>query len=111
MSELYNLDTGITITPYISVNTDQDLTKVTQRTLDGQYYVQIIGDPAALVNLDVYVSETGKALLMQADATANLLHVMSSKGTFQGRILERGTWEKINRAYYHTTLKLGVVAS
>jgi uncharacterized protein (UPF0254 family) len=111
MSDLYNLDTSTDITPYVSVNTDQDVIKVTNRTLDGQYYVQIIGSPAALVNLDVCVDDAGKALLMQADADANLLRVTSSKGIFQGRILECGSWAKIGSTYYETTVKLGVVSS
>lgn len=111
MTELRNLDTDQRISQYVNPLNDQDVIKVTHRTLDGQHYVQLIGSPAAIVEMDVYVDLPGKALLLQADAAGNLLLVSSSKGSFQGRILERGSWSKVGTAWFKTTLKLGVVTS
>lgn len=111
MTELYNLDTEVSITPYINVNLDQEVTRVVNKTLDGQYYVQIIGNPASYVTIDIYANDAAKVLIMQAEANVNLLRATSEKGVFQGRILDRSTWEKVGLTFFKTTIKLGVVPS
>lgn len=109
MSELYNVTASTLITDAVNINTDQDIVRVTQRTLDGQYYTQIIGDPAPVANITAWVNKAGKTFLMQAEAAGDMLRVVGSDGeTIKGTIIDRGSWDAIGCGYYSVTIKLGV---
>ena len=109
-THLYDSDADVLITTYINaVIPDQELVKITHQTLDGRYYVQILGDASSFINFDVYVDDTGKDAVLTANANGDLLYAICERGNYQGRILEVGSWEEVGQTYYKTTIKMGMV--
>lgn len=109
MRQIYDVDSDTVITDLFNVNDDQNVIKVAHQTLDGQYYVQLIGSAAKIVNVDFLVDKAGKTAVLNADANGDLIQITTSDETIQGRILECGDWGKVGYNYFSSTFKLGVV--
>ena len=109
MSRLFNRDTDIEITQFVSLNEKQDVIRTIHNTLDGQQHIQRIGEPTISYELTLYVNEQGKQLLMQAEDVASLLEVKVKNGTYYGRIIELKEFKKLTAQYYEVTATLSKV--
>lgn len=106
MAELLNNDTNDIITAFISLNTGQEVIRIIHKTLVGKQYIQRIGSPAITYLATVYVNESGKEILMQAEDTGALLKITVKNGVYYGRIIELKEFEKLPAGYYKTTITL-----
>ena len=106
MAELLNNDTSELITGFINLESKQELTRITQKTLDGRHYIQRIGSPAIIYTVIAYVTPQGKTKLMQAEDTGELLKATVNSGIYFGRIIDLSDFEKLTSGYYKVTISL-----
>ena len=108
MAELKNVETAEIITPYVSLDTRQEVTRIIHKSLDGKQYIQRIGNPVITYLISVYVNESGKEKLMHAEDSGALLSVTVKSGEYVGRIIELKEFEKLPAGFYKTTAALAV---
>ena len=106
MAVLLNMDTNEEITPFISISSKQEATKIVQKTLDGATHIQRIGQPNISFEITAYVDEVGKEKLMYAEDKSSLLQAELEKGVFLGRITSLKDFENVTRSYYKTVITL-----
>jgi len=109
MAKLINRDTNEEITSYVSLMERQEVIRAIHNTLDGNQYIQRIGTPIISYELTLYVDESGKRLLMQAEDLASLLEVQVKNGTYFGRIMELKDFKKLPAEYYEVSATLSSV--
>ncbi len=109
MALLLNRNTGEEITSFVSLLEKQEVIRTIHNTLDGQQYIQRIGEPTISYELTLYVNEQGKQLLMQAENAASLLEARVKLGIFFGRIIKLSDFKKLTAQYYEVTATLSKV--
>lgn len=107
MASLKNADTNEEITKFVSLNEKQEVIRIIHKTLDGAAHIQRIGEPSKSYELNLYVNEQGKQMLMQADDTEALLEATVKSGVYTGRIIELKDFEKMIGGYYKVGVTLG----
>lgn len=103
MALLKNLDTGKSITKFVSIKSSQELTRSVHQLLDGNQYIQIIGNPAVVYEIVAYVKTAEKGELMKAEAAANQMQVKVKSGTYLGRIIELKFSERLAGDWWEAT--------
>ena len=106
MAMLTNSDTDEKITKFVSVDTGQSVIRATQEMLDGQVYIQRIGNPTVTYTVIAYVDRNGKSLLMKAEDTADLLKASVKHGIYLGRITSLKFSERMVGDWFKATLVL-----
>jgi len=109
MAQLKNLDTNTVITKYVSFNKTQELTLATHTALDGTEYLTRFGAPVYSYELEVYVDNAGKDLLMSAADLLNELEVKVRIGIFKGRIKSMDNFDLQVYGWYKTKVILSAV--
>ncbi len=109
MAYLKNKDTGKLVTKYVSFRKTQDLTLTVQTALDGTEYLTRFGSPVYSYELEAYVNDAGKQLLMEAFDRLDLLEVSVRLGTYTGRIKSMGTFDLQYYGWYKVALILSSV--
>ena len=108
MNGLYQTGASVPFTRYIRVIPQQDVIRVTNRTLDGQLHVQTIGDPANQLIIETQVDNTGRAILESLSANMTTFTIECDEGTYTGRIMDLGSFSKPIRGHYRTTITVAV---
>ena len=108
MAYLKNTETDVQITRFISLTTKQEVIRIVQQTLDGAKHIQRIGRPASSIELTLFTDETGKEQLMAAEDSGVLLEASASSGSYPGRIIQLGVFEKLAAGYYKVTATLAM---
>ena len=106
MASLKNVDTKEEITKFVSINEKQEVIRIIHKTLDGVQNIQRIGEPLIGYELNLYVNEQGKQMLMQTEDTGALLEVTVRSGIYSGRITELKDFEKMIGGYYKVVVTL-----
>ena len=109
MAYLKNKDTGKLITKFVSFQKTQDLTLTVQTALDGTEYLTRFGSPVYSYELEAYVNDAGKQLLMDAFDRLDLMEVSVRLGTYTGRIKSLGTFDLQYYGWYKVELTLSSV--
>lgn len=107
MASLKNADTNEEITKFVSLNEKQEVIRIIHKTLDGASHIQRIGEPSKSYELNLYVNERGKQMLMGAEDLGVLLEVTVQSGVYCGRITELKDFEKMIGGYYKIVVTLG----
>ena len=100
MAYLKDKDTNAFITKYVNFNKTQELNLTVQTALDGTEYLTRFGSPVYSYELELYVNEAGKQLLMRSFDTLDLMEVKVRIGTFQGRIKSLDKFDEIYFGWY-----------
>ena len=108
MNGLYQTGNSAPFTRFIRVVPQQDIIRITNRTLDGQLHVQTIGNPVTNLIIETQVDNTGRAILESLSANMTTFTIECDEGTYTGRIMELGTFSKPIRGHYRTTLTVAV---
>lgn len=88
MAELYDVTRSLSITPIVtSIDDAQEVTRVVSKSLSGQTYIQVIGNPVKSYTVTCAVTTTGKEALRIAEAQCDMLRVTVSRGTYYGYVL------------------------
>ena len=106
MATLIAAESGALITRFVTLRSSQEVLLTVQTTLDGTEYLTRFGAPVVTYELEVYVNETGKALLEAAADSLELLSVTVRRGTYTGRIKSIGSFEPQVHGWYKNTLLL-----
>ena len=106
MAYVKNRDSGILITRYVNFKKNQDVNLTVKTALDGTEYMTRFGQPVCTYELELFVNETGKELLMQAADTLAQIEVSVRIGTFAGRIKDLSNFEQQYYGWYKTTALL-----
>lgn len=107
MAYLKFKDSGILITRYVNFNKQAEAPLSVQTALDGTEYLTRFGSPVLSYELELYVNEAGKNLLMNAADTLAELEVGVRIGSFTGRIKSLGSFEE----HYYGWYKVDAVLS
>ena len=99
MALLKNIVTNEEITKFVSLNEKQEVIRIVHKTLDGTQHIQRIGEPTKSYELNLYVNEQGKQMLMQAEDTGALLEATVKSGVYSGRIIEIKDFERLIAGY------------
>lgn len=87
MAELYNVSADRFITSLVGICEEvQTVNRITSQSIDGNTYIQIVGNPVKTYNVTACVRRSEKALLEQAEANCDLLRIIMSHGVYYGRI-------------------------
>ena len=108
MNGLYQAGASVPFTRLVRITPQQDSLKIINRTLDGQQHVQIIGEPAKSLNIDVQVDRAGRLILEALDRTGGTFTIKDDPDAYTGRILDLGQFTKPIRGHYRTTLTVAV---
>ena len=100
MAYLKNTGTNKLITKYVSFQKAQELTLTVQTALDGTEYLTRFGEPVYSYELEAYVDNAGKELLMAAFDGMDLLEVSVRAGTYTGRIKSLGDFDEQYYGWY-----------
>lgn len=106
MAYLKNTESGVLITRFVNFNKTQEVNLTVKTALDGTEYLTRFGDPVYSYELELFVNDAGKELLMQAADTLAKLEVGVRIGTFTGRIKDLGSFEQQYYGWYKTTAVL-----
>lgn len=106
MTLLKNEDTGVSITRFVTLEEKQEVIRTVWQTLDGATYMQRYGEPNVTYDITAYVDPTGKQALMAAEDEASLLKIVCKRGTFYGRIVELGKFDRLAGDWFKTELTL-----
>ena len=110
MAYLKNQETGDLITRYVNFNKTQEVTLTVQTALDGTEYLTRFGSPVYAYELELFVNDAGKELLMTAFDQLSLLEVSVRLGTFTGRIKNLGEFEQQYYGWYRVDVILSSVS-
>lgn len=83
---LKNETTGTVITDYCWISTNQDVTQVSSKALDGTVYLQIIGAPSVSIIAEIVLPVSMKPTLENSHASGALMSVGSESEKQYGRI-------------------------
>lgn len=86
MAQLYDETERVIITDLVEVEQSQDVTKIQDFDLAGNFHIQIIGKPAISYNVNAYITRKGKSALETAEANGNLISVTVQRGTYYGTL-------------------------
>ncbi len=109
MALLLNRDTNEEITRFVNLQEKQEVIRTIHSTLDGQQYIQRIGEPTISYELKLYITEDGKRLLSQAEDAGSLLEARVQTGIFFGRIIKLSDYKKLTVQYYEVAATLSKV--
>ena len=95
MTGLYSATNDL-ITRYVNVVPKKDTIKVENRLLDGTFHVQTIGTSADLLDVKLQaVSESVRARIDTAEATAEEVRIIFGNRYWDGIIRTSLSWEKV----------------
>jgi hypothetical protein len=95
MTGLYSATNDL-ITRYVNVVPKKDTIKVENRLLDGTFHVQTIGTSADLLDVKLQaVSESVRARIDTAEATAEEVRIVFDNMYWEGIIRAPLSWEKV----------------
>jgi len=106
MAFLKNTATGELITRYLNCKTVQQVNLTVQTSLDGTEYLTRFGSPVLHCELELLLTEAGKNLLMQAEASLDELLISVRAGNYLGRILSVGEYSSVSYGWYRVTVIL-----
>ena len=87
---LYDVDNNL-ITPYLQATPGSDTIKVVNRLLNGQYHIQVIGEPAPVLRCSVIVNNgTAKDIIDTAHGSGVYLKAVSRGKYWIGPIMDDG---------------------
>lgn len=104
MNGLYLIGQSQPFTRLVRITPQQDTTRITNRTLDGKYHVQILGEPARTLIIEVAITNEGRLILEGLNANGGLFKVVDDGAIYEVRILDLGEFAKPIRGLYQTTL-------
>ena len=110
MSYLKNAVTNTLITRFVSFRKNQEVIRTVQTALDGTEYLVRFGSPTVHYELTLYVDETGKAAMMNAEDSVPLLECSVKQGVFTGRIIELGDFDYLAAGWYKVEATLAAVS-
>jgi len=110
MSYLKNAETSEIITCFVSFRKTQDVIRTVQTALDGTEYLTRFGSPTVHYELTLYVNESRKTALMDAEDNVPLLECSVNQGVFTGRIVELGSFDYQAAGWYKVTATLAAVS-
>jgi len=106
MTELKDMDSGIVITPFVSLKEKQEVIRTLHKTLDGRQLISRFGNPAVSYDVTVYVKEEGRQALFTAEDELSLLKVTLGNKIYYGRITKLSDFNRISREYYKAEVTL-----
>lgn len=106
MTELKDMDSGIVITPFVSLKEKQEALRTIHRTLDGRQLISRFGAPAVSYTLAVFVKEAGRQALFRAEDQLSLLKVTLGDKAYFGRLIKLSDFERVSREYFKADVTL-----
>ena len=106
MTELKDIDSGIVITPFVSLKEKQEVIRTLHKRLDGRQLVSRFGEPAVSYDITVYVKEEGRQALFIAEDELSLLKVTLGNRVYYGRIAKLSDFDRISREYFKAEITL-----
>lgn len=93
--KLKNTQTGATISDHCWALTRQEVNRVKNTALDGTVYMQIIGTPAKVIDVEGEVYDGKLDLLRVAEQSGVILSLSNDEETWYGRITDLQEGRKI----------------
>jgi len=84
--------------------------KVTNTTLGGDLYMQVLGDPIKVVHVTVFGDEDICEAISECEAAATAVEVQWDDRWARGRIIEAPKWSESAFRYYVSTLGIYVTS-
>ena len=106
MSMLYDVTSSTCLSKYVRFETEQEISQIVSRSLDGTAYIQTVGEPQKNYNGSVFVTRAEKNLLLAAHATGDLIRIDVRHGTYYGRITSLKFGERLPCDYFEATVTL-----
>ena len=106
MSMLYDLTSGTCLSKYVRFETEQEVSQIVSKSLDGTVYIQTVGEPQKNYNGSVFVTRAEKDLLWAAHATGDLIRIDVRHGTYYGHITSLKFGECLPCDYFEATVTL-----
>ncbi len=100
MAYLKNKETGRIITRYVSFRDNEERVLTIQTALDGTEYLTRFGKPVRHYELELYLDDKGKELLLAAADMLALLEISARQGTFEGRIISLSEFEILTAHHF-----------
>ena len=106
MSMLYDVTTGTCVSRYVRFETEQELSQIVSKSLDGTVYIQTVGEAQKCHSGSVFVTRAEKSLLSAAHASGDLMRIEVRHGTYYGRIISLKIGERLPCDYFEATITL-----
>ncbi len=106
MSMLYDVTTSTCVSRYVRFETEQEVSQIVSKSLDGTVYIQTVGEPQKSHTGSVFVTRVEKALLLAAHAAGDLMRINVRHGTYYGRIISLKIGERLPCDYFEATITL-----
>ena len=69
MTMLYDVTSSTCLSKYVRFETEQEVSQIVSKSLDGTVYIQIVGEPQKNYNGSVFVTRAEKDLLLKNGQT------------------------------------------
>ena len=106
MSMLYDVTSDTCLSKYVRFETEQEVSQIVSKSLDGTVYIQTVGEPQKNYNGSVFVTRAEKDLLLAAHAAGDLMHIEVGHGTYYGRITALKFGERLPCDYFEATVTM-----
>ena len=106
MSMLYDVTTSTCVSQYVRFESEQEVSQIVSKSLDGTVYIQTVGEPQKNHTGSVFVTRAEKTALMTAHANGDLMRIEVRHGAYYGRIISLKFGERLPRDYFEATVTL-----
>lgn len=101
---------GSRVTRFIRVTPQSNVTRITNKLLDGSLHIQILGSASTTLNIDLFVDAGGRQTIDAAEASGAIVSIYNETGDYTGIIVDKKDWIKPAEGLYETTLTLSIEA-
>jgi len=101
---------GSRVTRFIRVTPQSNVTRITNKLLDGSLHIQIIGSASNTLNIDLFVDAAGKQTIDAAEASGTTVSIYNETGDYNGIIVDKKDWIKPAEGLFETSIILSIEA-
>lgn len=100
---------GDLITRLIKVVPQASQKRIVTTLLDGTDHVQTVGEEVTRIEVELFADVNCRDVIDEIDRSGELIQVLDEEGNLHdGRVINKGMWEKLAKGFYKTTIIISV---